>query len=92
MAETSLENHVKLENLALGVGNNGHSPANDLALWKLVESSLLRGNHEISAEAIKDVPVLGCSRFEDSTYLWFTWPSIPNSHEGALAFTGNPEQ
>lgn len=83
MAETSPENHMKVENLALGIGSNGHAPANDLALWKLVESSLFRGNHELTIESIKDIPVLGCSRLEDSTYLWFTWPSIPNNHDGA---------
>ena len=92
MAETSPENHAKVENLALGIGSNGDATANDLALWKLVESSLIRGNYELSAEAIKDVPVLGCSRFEDSTYLWFTWPSIPNNQDGAQASTGKPGQ
>ncbi|MEC9123702.1 MAG: hypothetical protein VX969_06095, partial [Verrucomicrobiota bacterium] len=92
MAETSPENHATVENLILGIGNNGHAPVNDIALWKLVESSLLRGNHELSAEAIKDVPVLGCNRFEDSTYLWFTWPSIPNNQDGAQASTGTPGQ
>jgi hypothetical protein len=92
MAETSPENHAKVENLTLGVGNNGHAPVNDLALWKLVESSLLRGNHELSAEAIKDVPILGCNRFDNSTYLWFTWPSIPNNQDGAQASTGKPGQ
>ena len=92
MAETPLEAHDEIKNIVECSPTNMKTPPRDLALWKLIEESMLRGHPSLDSSTITDNPHHGCSRFENGTYLWFAWPSVANAQEGAEAVTENPLQ
>ena len=92
MAETPMESHDEINSIVEGSQANGKIPLRDFALWKLIEDSMLRGHQGSGSDSMRDNPLHGCQRFENGTYLWFAWPNVPNTQEGAVADTGNPLQ
>ena len=84
-AETSLTKHGELDQIINGITSPDSSLKNDLVLWNLIEESMTRAHHHTSVADLRSESLFGCHRLENSSYLWFAWPAIENSHDGAVA-------
>lgn len=92
MAETSMENHAEINGIVAESQAIAKVPRRDIALWKLIEESMLRGHEGLGDVSLRDNPHHGCQRFENGTYLWFAWPNVSNAQDGADAETAKPLQ
>lgn len=51
----------------------------DIFLWDLIEDSMVRGHKNDSIKELREQMTYGYNRMNDTTYLWFAWPAIPNA-------------
>ncbi len=51
----------------------------DIFLWDLIEDSMVRGHKNDSVKELREQMTYGYNRMNDTTYLWFAWPAIPNA-------------
>ncbi len=51
----------------------------DIFLWDLIEDSMVRGHKNNSIKELREQMTYGYNRMNDTTYLWFAWPAIPNA-------------
>ena len=92
IAKMDQNQHDSLQMMLKGEHNFVSGFEQDQHLWTLIEDSMMRGHHCNRPEILREQQAFGCKRISGYTYLWFAWPAIPQSHDGADAVTSNPLQ
>ncbi len=84
-AQTNKSKHDELDQIVNGIQSPSSEFQNDQVLWDLIEESMTRAHQHSELSELRDASLFGCQRMDNSSYLWFAWPAIEDSQEGADA-------
>ena len=78
-AKMSVDNFNSLASVIDRKSIVGNGLEQDIFLWDLIEDTMVRGHKNGSVKELREQMTYGYNRINDTTYLWFAWPAIPNA-------------